>query len=172
LNHAQKNNPKGQVYVISTKPPSDGDYKGGWDARTKIELAKLYGRIDKTCRYANNKNALADEINKSYGKTVIREVPLYYGQALLRAEIIDGKVPGVKEQSDLYTDAMGHVSELGQRLNACTVFAAIYGQSPVGLRVPQWEKPGDTVQRAQNLALQKAAWAAVQAAAVAPKRNK
>ena len=171
----QKSNPKGQVYVISTKPRSDGPYKGGWDARTKAELTKLSGRIDKTRRYANNKNILADEINKSYGKEVIKEVPLYYGQALLRAEIIDGRVPGVKKQSELYTDAMGHVSELselGQRLNAYTVFAAIYGKSPVGLHVPQWEKSGDAVQRAQNLALQKTAWAAVQAAAVTAKRNK
>lgn len=162
----QKNNPEGLIYVISTKPPSDGPYEGGWDARTKAELAKLYGWIDETRRYANNKNVLVDEINKFYGKEVIREVPLYYGQALLRAQIIDGKVEGVKKQSELYSDAMGHVSELGQRLNAYTVFAAIYGESPVGLHVPEWEKSGDTVLRAQGLSLQKAAWAAVQAVPV------
>ncbi len=167
----QENNPKGLIYVISTKPRSDGPYKGGWDARTKAELAKLYGRIDETRRYANNKNALVDEINESYGKEVIREVPLYYGQALMRKQIIDGKVEGVKKQSDLYSDAMGHVSELGQRLNAYTVFAAIYGESPVGLHVPEWEKSGDTVLRAQALSLQKAAWAAVQAVPVTRKRR-
>jgi hypothetical protein len=162
----QKSNPEGLVYVISTKFPFDGPYKGGWDARTKAELAKLYGWIDENRRYANDKNVFVDEINKSYGKEVIREVPLYYGQALLRAAIIDGKVPGIKKQSEMYSDAAGHVSELGQRLNACTVFAAIYGESPVGLQVPKWEKPGDDVLRAQNIAAQKAAWEAVQARVV------
>ncbi len=58
------------------------------------------------------------------------------------------------------------VSRAGQSLCSYTVFAAIYGESPVGLHVPQWEKSGDTVLRAQALSLQKAAWAAVQAVPV------
>ena len=171
----QDNNPDGLVYLITTKIPFDGNfqgspfdgkYKGGWNARTKAELAELSGWIDETHRYQYHYNGLVDELNKAYGKTVIKTVPLYYGQALLRAQIIDGKVPGVKKQSELYSDAMGHVSELGQRLNAYTVFAAIYGESPVGLHVPEWEKTGDTVLRAQALSLQKSAWAAVQAVPV------
>ena len=171
----QDNNPDGLVYLINTKIPSDGNfkgspfdgkYKGGWNARTKAELAELYGWIDETHRYAYPYAALVDEINKAYGKTVIKSVPLYYGQALLRAQIIDGKVPGVKKQSEIYRDDFGHLSELGERLNAYLVFAAIYGESPVGLQVPKWEKSGDTVLRAQNLALQKVAWAAVQAVPV------
>jgi len=171
----QESNPDGLVYLITTKIPFDGNfkgspfdgkYRGGWNARTKAELAELSGRIDETHRYQYRYNGLLDELNKAYGKTVIKAVPLYYGQALLRAQIIDGKVPGVKKQSDLYRDAMGHVSELGQRLNAYTVFAAIYGESPLGLNVPEWEKSGDTVLRAQALSLQKAAWAAVQAVPV------
>ena len=152
----QESNPDGLVYLITTKIPFDGKYKdkGGWNARTKAELADLSGRIDETHRYQYHYNGLVDELNKAYEKTVIKTVPLYYGQALLRAQIIDGKVPGVKKQSELYSDAMGHVSELGQRLNAYTVFAAIYGESPVGLHVSEWEKSGDTVLRAQNLSLQ------------------
>ena len=130
------------------------------------------GAVDKWWDYANHHGALVDEINKAYGKTVIKAVPLYYGQALLRAQIIDGKVPGVKKQSELYSDAMGHVSELGQRLNAYTVFAAIYGESPVGLHVPEWETSGDTVQRAQNLSLQRVAWAALKAVPVTRKKRK
>lgn len=168
----QESNPAGLVYIISTKAPKDGSYEGGWDARTKAELARLAGWVDETHRYANNKNRLVDEINKSYGKEVIREVPLYYGQALARAAIIDGKVPGIEKQSELYSDDYGHVSELGQRLNAYLVFAAIYGKSPVGLHVPEWEKSGDTVLRSQSLSLQKAAWAAVQAVPVTPKQRK
>jgi len=164
----QESNPDGLVYLITTKIPFDGKYKdkGGWNARTKAELADLSGWIDETRRYGYFYGGLVDELNKAYGKTVIKTVPLYYGQALLRAQIIDGKVPGVKKQSEVYRDAMGHVSELGQRLNAYTVFAAIYGESPLGLNVPEWEKSGDTVLRAQALALQKAAWAAVQAVPV------
>tara|TARA_Y100001934_G_scaffold270975_1_gene356779 strand:- start:469 stop:1968 length:1500 start_codon:yes stop_codon:yes gene_type:complete len=169
----QESNPDGLVYLITTKIPFDGKYKdkGGWNARTKAELAELSGWIDETHRYQYHYNGLVDELNKAYGKTVIKTVPLYYGQALLRIQIIDGKVPGVKEQSELYSDAMGHVSELGQRLNAYTVFAAIYGESPVGLHVPEWEKSGDTVLRAQGLSLQKAAWVAVQAVPVALERK-
>ena len=166
----QESNPDGLVYLITTKIPFDGKYKGGWDARTKAELAKLYGWVDETHRYANHHGALVAEINKAYGKTVIKAVPLYYAQALLRAKIIDGKAPGVKKQSEVYSDAMGHVSELGQRQNAYTTYAALYGESPVGLRVPKWEKEGDTVLRAQNLVLQKTAWEAVKAKAVPWKR--
>jgi hypothetical protein len=168
----QESNPDGLVYLITTKIPSDGKYEGGWDVRTKAELAKLSGWIDETHRYANHHGALVDEINKAYGKTVIKAVPLYYGQALMRAQIIDGKVPGVKKQSEIYRDAMGHVSELGQRLNAYTVFAAIYGESPVGLHVPKWEPKGDAVAVAQNLALQKVAWAAVQSKVKKRRRNR
>ena len=162
----QKNNPAGQVYVIATKVPSDGPYKGGWDARTKAELANLYGWRGKNRRSLNETDALVDEINTSYGKRVINEVPLYYAQALLRAAIIDGNVPGVKKQSEMYSDKMGHVAEVGQRVNAYAVYASIYRESPIGLYVPKWEKPGDAIQRAQNLALQKAAWEAVQARTV------
>jgi hypothetical protein len=168
----QKSNPDGLVYLITTKVPSDGKYMGGWDVRTKAELATLSGWIDETHRYANHHGALVDELNKAYGKKVIKAVPLYYGQALMRAQIIDGKVQGIKKQSELYRDAMGHVSELGQRLNAYTVFAAIYGESPVGLHVPEWEKSGDTVQRAQNISLQKVAWAALKAVPVTRKQRK
>ncbi len=167
----QDNNPAGRIYVMSAWIPRDGKYEGGWDARTKAELARLSGWIGETHRYARPVNALVDEINKAYGKEVIREVPLHYGQALLRMKIIDGKVPGVKKQSELYRDAMGHVSELGQRLNAYVVYAALYGESPVGLHVPKWEPKGDAVAVAQNLVLQKVAWAAVKAKLVPRKRR-
>ena len=176
----QESNPDGLVYLITTKIPFDGNfkgspfdgkYKGGWNARIKAELAELSGWVDETHRYANHHGALVDEINKAYGKTVIKTVPLYYGQALMRMQIIDGKVSGVKKQSELYSDAMGHVSELGQRLNAYTVFAAIYGESPVGLQVPEWEKSEDIVRRAQNRSLQNTAWSAVQATPVTRERR-
>ena len=62
----QKNNPAGQVYLIATKMPNDGPYKGGWDARTKPELATLVGWHGKNSRYANDKDALADEINAAF----------------------------------------------------------------------------------------------------------
>jgi hypothetical protein len=46
-------------------------------------------------------------------------------------------------------------------LNAYTVYAALYGESPVGLHVPEWEPKGDAVAVAQNLVLRQVAWAKV-----------
>lgn len=71
----------------------------------------------------------------------------------MRMQIIDGKVEGVMKRLGLYRDCIGHVSDLGQRLDGYTVFAVIFGESPVGLHVPEWEKSGDIVLRVNGLPL-------------------
>jgi len=69
----QETNPDGLVYLITTKIPFDGNfkgspfdgkYKGGWNARTKAELAELAGWIDETHRYGYFYGGLVDELNR------------------------------------------------------------------------------------------------------------
>jgi hypothetical protein len=72
------------------------------DVGAKAELAKLSGWIDETHRYANHHGALVDEINKAYGKTVIKAVPLYYGQAVMPSNTYGG----LDTRQVMYDDAV------------------------------------------------------------------
>ena len=60
------------------------------------------------------------------------------GQAVvaLREKILDGKAPGLKKQSDLFTDAIGHAKPPIVVLSGYCHYALIYRRSPVGLPVP------------------------------------
>ena len=69
-----------------------------------------------------------DEINKSYGKEVIREVPLYYGQALMRAQIIAGFLRSVDTEAKRIKD-----QRLFKKARiAVTVHGSRWGLNPVG----------------------------------------
>jgi hypothetical protein len=69
--------------------------------------------------------------------------------------IVDGKVPGVKNQSELFADTMPHPGPIAAELAAYCNYAAIYRTSPEGLRVK------DGVTDEQHAILQKLAWETV-----------
>ena len=72
------------------------------------------------------------------------------------AMVVEGEYPGVKSQSALFTDPIGHAGPHVQALAAYCNFAAIYRASPEGLKV-QFRGVDD----AQHAILQKLAWETV-----------
>ncbi|MCE9532737.1 MAG: hypothetical protein K8T89_16695, partial [Planctomycetes bacterium] len=103
------------------------------------------------------------ELNKKAGKTVMYEVPVPQAVIALREKIVAGEAPGLKKQSDLFTDATGHGTAPLTVLVSYVNFATIYRRSPVGLPVPtalKAAKLGDQEEKLNRL-LQEIAWDAV-----------
>ncbi len=101
-------------------------------------------------------------LNQKFGKNVVLVVPVGQASLALRAKIIAGEAPGLKQQNDLFTDAIGHATPPLQWLTAYCHFAVIYRRSPEGLPCPAaLSKQADG--EALNRLLQKLAWDAVKA---------
>lgn len=104
----------------------------------------------------------AIELNRKLGRTTVFITPVGQAAILLREKIIAGEAPGLKQQNDLFTDAIGHATPPLQALCAYCHYAVIYRKSPVGLPMP------DVLTRAKNEAwneelnrlLQELAWKA------------
>jgi hypothetical protein len=81
----------------------------------------------------------------------------------LRTKIIQGEFPGLEQQAQLFADFIGHPTAALTTLNLYCHFAVLYGQSPVGLAMPE------NLRRANNQAwdedfnkrLQELAWETV-----------
>jgi len=101
------------------------------------------------------------ELNGKHGKAVVSVVPVGQAVIALREKIIAGLAPGLKTQSELFTDAIGHVRAPVQVLNAYCHFAVIYRRSPVGLPVPGLLSKAKLDDEARlNRLLQELAWEA------------
>src|SRR5262249_12250808 len=72
------------------------------NALTGEELRKLHAP------YFKSMDELVRELNKKYAKQVVFVVPVGQAVIALREKIIAGKAPGLKQQEDLFTDAIGH----------------------------------------------------------------
>ncbi|MFN0196002.1 MAG: lactonase family protein [Planctomycetaceae bacterium] len=107
------------------------------------------------------------ELNKNLDHQVLFVVPVGQAVIALREKIIKGEVPGLKQQQDLFTDPIGHATLPLQALVAYCHYAAIYGQSPVGLPIPacfshpNFAKLTPQFDEELNLMLQELAWNAV-----------
>ncbi len=103
------------------------------------------------------------KLNGKYGKPVLSVVPVGQAVIALREEIIAGQAPGLKQQEDLFADAIGHAKPPLQALVAYCHFAVIYRRSPVGLPIPAvLEKANHPEWDAKlNRLLQELAWDAV-----------
>jgi hypothetical protein len=100
-------------------------------------------------------------LNAEIGRTVVYIVPDAQATLALRAMIIAGTAPGLKKQTDLFTDAWGHPSPVLQRLSAYVHFAAIYRRSPVGLPLGSVPVGDPASYVALSGVLQQLAWDAV-----------
>lgn len=101
-------------------------------------------------------------LNQKFGKNAVLVVPVGQASLALRAKIIAGEAPGLKQQNDLFTDAIGHATAPLQWLTAYCHFAVIYRRSPVGLPCPA-ALSKDAHGEALNRLLQELAWDAVKA---------
>ncbi len=50
------------------------------------------------------------DLNARYGREVIHIVPVGNAVIRLRELVVDGKIPGINKQSELFSDPIGHAS--------------------------------------------------------------
>lgn len=126
------------------------------NARTVEELRKY------SVEYFQSMDDHARALNKQHGKQVVYIVPVGQAVIALREKIIEGKAPGLQQQDDLFTDAIGHARPPLQVLAAYCHYAVIYRRSPVGLPLPPvLEKAKLPDSDKLNRLLQELAWDAV-----------
>jgi len=118
------------------------------------KLADVQAALDKTRKPVE---AIVDKLNEKFGKKVVFLVPVGDATNRLRELVLDGKYPGVKKQSELWSDAMPHAGAHVSALSGYCHFAAIYRTSPVGLKISRWKELTDE----QHAILQKLAWETV-----------
>lgn len=104
-------------------PPPRVDH----DAATVQELTKMHQR------YFDEMDAHVVEINKQLGKPVGFVMPVGQAVIALRERIIAGQAPGLKTQSALFTDELGHPAKPLRLLMVYCGYAVVYRKNPVGL---------------------------------------
>lgn len=158
-------NPKLRVFVQASWPAFDSPEMAMRQAaqanRNSITLDQL-----KKMREAQNRGwrkTMEDQIttlNKDLGKEVVRIIPVNDAVFTLRELVVQGKVPGIAQQTDLFKDDIGHPTTPLALLVTYCHFAAIHGKSPVGLPVPTSLKDNPNSQGLTTM-LQEVAWGAV-----------
>src|SRR5207247_1814273 len=132
------NNPKLRLFVQENWLPWD-HYDTAFKApKEKVDHnAPTIEELRKThAPYFKSFDEHVAMLNKKYDTKAVRVAPVGQAVLLLRARIIDGKAPGLKEQNDLYTDSVGHAKAPLEVLVAYCYYASIYEKSPVSLPVP------------------------------------
>lgn len=157
---AVKHNPDIQVFIQISWPARDGSIAPGSFKKEDYDLMANEGfqqmRVAMDSLYIWGLARQAKDLNKRYGREVVQLVPVCHAVIKLRKKIIAGEVPGIKKQSDLFSDALGHPQEPLKWLNTYCFFAAIYDRSPVGLKT--FEQNGDEASQKLNRLLQEIAW--------------
>ena len=135
-------------------PAMDKTNTGNFNIPTANQLRKLHELYFKTMDdYIRN-------LNQKLGKQVVFIVPVGQAVIALREKVIEGKVPLVQKQSDLFRDKLGHGTEVIEALASYCHFAVIYRRSPIGLPMPERLAKKYNNQQLNRL-LQELAWDAV-----------
>lgn len=121
--------------------------------RDSMQIADLQAAVDE---WRTRLEAQVDALNKKYDRQAVFIVPVGDAVVKLRQMIVDGKFPGVTEQSKLFRDPIGHGNGHVMALAAYCNFAAIFGRSPEGLKLDE-----RGVDDAQHAILQRIAWETV-----------
>lgn len=129
------------------------------NAPTIAELGKLHAP------YFASMDEHVRGLNQKFGKSAVFVVPVGQAVLALREKVVAGEAPGLKQQSDLFGDAIGHATPPLMALVGYCHFASIYRTSPVGLPAPTIlaanKKIGAEDVAALNHLLQEIAWQAV-----------
>lgn len=101
--------------------------------------------------------------NKKIGKNVIRVVPVGQAVLALRRQVIEGKVPTIAKQSDLFVDNLGHPGDAIRAVAGYCHFIVIYHKNPKGIKLPAFAfvQRDNKFNQECNLILQDIAWNAV-----------
>ena len=76
------------------------------------------------------------KLNERFNTKSIYVTPVGQAVLALREKVAAGEAPGIKQQTDLFTDSIGHATPTIQVLASYCHFAVIYRRSPVGLPMP------------------------------------
>ena len=128
-----------------------------YDAITGAELRKIHAPVFKSI------DDCVAALNQKFGKTVLFIVPAGQAVIALRERVVAGQAGGLKTQTELFRDRVGHPAVPVQVLVAYCHYAVIYRRSPVGLPTPdimaKAKRPEWNEQTAR--VLQEVAWEAV-----------
>ena len=161
-NLAFEYNPQVRVMLQLSWAPRDWQLTPGFknEDRDAVTRSDLDDRLRKTGReYFERMKAQAVALNTKHGREFVQIVPCGEAVLRLREAVVDGNVPGVKRQSELFRDPLGHAQQPLQDLVAYCWFAAIYGRNPEGMKA--LVKPGDDVSQRQQRLLQQIAWSTI-----------
>lgn len=170
---ALEKNPKTRILVQASWPAFDmqlatrGTFKN--EDRDKADLPamnKLYELF--YTKVVEQAESLNDKYEPTSKRQVVYVVPVGHAVQALRQKVVDGQVPGVAKQSELFRDPIGHADPPVAILAAYCHYAVIYGRTPVGLPVPSLLKGGAYAQHADKLnqVLQEVAWDSVKSHAL------
>ena len=118
--------------------------------RDAMKIADLQAAVDE---WRVKLEAQVDALNKQHERKAVFIVPVGDAVVKLREKVVAGTFPGVKTQSELFTDPIGHAGPHVQALASYCNYVAIYRISPVGLKIP-----GKSISPEQHEILQKLAW--------------
>lgn len=121
--------------------------------RDKMQIADLQAAVDE---WRTRLEAQVDGLNSKHERKAVFIVPVGDAVVKLRALVLEEKYPGVKTQSELFRDPIGHGGPHIHALAAYCNYVAIYRVSPEGLKAPQ-----ANLDDAQRSILQKLAWETV-----------
>ena len=121
--------------------------------RDDAKIADLQAAVDE---WRKKMEAQVDDLNKQHGKRAVFIVPVGDAIVKLRAMIVEGKFPGISNQSKLFRDPIGHGNGQVMALASYCNFAVIYRLSPIGLKLGE-----RGVDNAQHSILQQIAWETV-----------
>lgn len=152
-----KHNPKLRLLVQASWYPFDVESREKRirdnAQRDAMKIEDLQAAVDD---WRTKLEAQADDLNKKYDRKAVFIIPVGDAVVKLRAMVVDGTYPGVKSQSALFRDAIGHGGPHVQALAAYCNFAVIYGTSPAGFNVR-----AAGLEDVHHAILQKLAWKTV-----------
>lgn len=163
-------NPKARILVQSSWNAWDGHGRTGAVGgsgggsfvntdRDKADMATLEGFDKELDEYLTLLRGQLNGIDNRAGRQITYVVPAADAVNNLRKQIISGNVPGITKQSEAFADPIGHGAESVVKLVTYTWYAAMYRETPVGLK--SLINPDDPHSADRQLLLQKLAWNAV-----------
>lgn len=153
-----RTNPQARMMAQASWAAYDGQGAGGFanadrDATTIEQLETWLAGDDQRLRKQ------LEGLDKRAGRDFTVIVPAGAAVYALRKAVLQGQVPGVARQSQLFTDPIGHAARPTMHLVAYVWYAAIYRENPVGLQA--LVNPNDPNSAAREKILQQIAWNAV-----------
>jgi uncharacterized protein YjdB len=138
INLARGKSPNVQFYIYSRYPrKKDGlaETAANWNS---LWLAQYTGGYDGTNETRDFFEDLTTAVRADYAGTGLKQplmIPLGQAMHALNNKMAAGQVPGFSNIWQVYADGI-HMTNVGSYIVACSFFATIYKESPVGLPVP------------------------------------